>query len=196
MTLATTRSYQQLGQVRLLLRDLIHRALPRRLVRPPAQKFRPVAKAVAGEMIVSNFDHELRLERLPPRGAAGRPSARTAGRAAGEPGRRDELLELEGERLLLDAVDGRGEAHVVQKPILAIGPELELANHRIALVVAETPDHAVRAAIVLLLLHSGALARAIVDIAALGDDAVEHGADVLEPRLCLAQSGGGRRQSN
>src|SRR5262245_49954041 len=46
------------------------------------------------------------------------------------------------------------------------------------------------------LLHSGALTRAIIEIAALGDDAVEHGAHVLEPPLCLGQFGGGRRQSN
>src|SRR5262249_30587567 len=67
--------------------------------------------------------------------------------------------------------------------------------HRFALIVAETADYAVRAAIVLHLLHSGALARAIVEIAALGDNAVEHGADVLEPRLCSVHIGGRRRQS-
>jgi hypothetical protein len=107
---AATRSYQQLGQVRPLLRDLIHRALPRRLIWPPAQEFRPVAKALPGEMIVSNFDDEPRLERLPLCRAAGRPSARPARRAASESRPRDEPLELDGERLLrerrIEDVDG------------------------------------------------------------------------------------------
>src|ERR1700745_1490694 len=84
----------------------------------------------------------------------------------------------------------------MQKAILAIEAEQERADHRFALVVTETADHAVRAAIVLHFLHSAALARAIVEIATLGDDAVEHGSDVLEPPLCLAQIGRGRRQSN
>src|SRR5262249_22069788 len=159
----------------------------RRFVGPPAQELRPVAKAVPGEMIVLNFHHELRLERLPLRGAAGRPPARPAGRVAAEPGRRNEPLELEGERFFLAGADGGGEADMVQKAILAIKSEQERADHRFTLVVAETANHAVRAAVVLHLLHSGALARAIVEIAALGDNSVEHGADVLEPRLCLAQ---------
>src|SRR6478735_1749514 len=84
----------------------------------------------------------------------------------------------------------------MQKAILAIEAEQERADDRFALVVTETADHAVRAAIVLHFLHSAALARAIVEIATLGDDAVEHGSDVLEPPLCLAQIGRGRRQSN
>src|ERR1700750_662281 len=83
----------------------------------------------------------------------------------------------------------------MRNDILAIEAEQERADHRFAFVVAETADHAVRAAIVLHFLHSGALARAIVKIATLGDNAVEHGADVLEPSLGLAQFGCGRRQS-
>src|SRR6476469_7991330 len=80
----------------------------------------------------------------------------------------------------------------MQKACLAIEAEQERADHRFALVVTETADHAVRAAIVLHFLHSAALARAIVEIATLGDDAVEHGSDVLEPPLCLAQIGRGK----
>src|SRR6185295_3081810 len=71
----------------------------------------------------------------------------------------------------------------MQKAILAIKAEQERADHRFALVVTETADHAVRAAIVLHFLHSAALARAIVEIATLGDDAVEHGSDVLATAL-------------
>src|SRR4029453_2187771 len=52
------------------------------------------------------------------------------------------------------------------------------------------------AAVVFSLLHSGALARAIVEIAALRDDAVEHSSDVLEPRLGFTQPPRGRRETN
>src|SRR5262249_24546251 len=75
-------------------------------------------------------------------------------------------------------------------------PEQERTDHRFAFVVAKPADDTVRAAVVLDFLHSAALARAIVEIAALGDDAVEHGADILKPALGLAQLGGGGGQSN
>src|SRR5262249_57482458 len=106
-------------------------------------------KAGGGERMGRRLDQEVRVEGLPLRGAAGRPSARAAGRVAAEPGRRNEPLELEGERFLLAAADGRGEAHVMQKAILAIESEQERADHRFALVVTETTDHAVCTAIVL-----------------------------------------------
>ena len=72
----------------------------------------------------------------------------------------------------------------------------ERADHRFAFVVPEAANHAVGAAVVLDLLHAGAFTRAIVEIAALGDDAVEQGANVLEPALCFAQVGRGGRQPN
>ena len=53
-----------------------------------------MTEAPAGEMIVADLDHELRLERLPFRRTLGRPAARSAGRVAGEAGRRDELFQL------------------------------------------------------------------------------------------------------
>src|SRR5262249_15020680 len=142
--------------------------------------------------VVANLDHELRFQRLPLRRAAGGPSARTARRATGEPRRRDEFLELQRERLFVGRRDRRGEAHVVEEAVLAVGAEQEGADHGFALVVPEAPDHAVGAAIVLDLLHPAAFARAIVEIAALGDDAVEQRANVFEPALCFAQAGRGR----
>src|SRR5262245_19447708 len=151
---------------------------------------------MSGKMVVLNFDHELGLERLPLRRTAGGPSARAPRRVAGESGWRDESFQLASERLLVAAANGRGETDVMQKAVIAIEPEQERADHRFALVVAETADHAVGAAVVLDLLHSAALARAIVEITALGDDAVEHGADILKPTLGLAELGGGGGQSN
>src|SRR5262249_1183864 len=176
--------------------DLIHGALSRRFVGPPAQKFGSVAKPMSGKMVVLNFDHELGLERLPLRRTTGGPSARASRRVAGESGWRDESFHLASERLLVAAANGRGETNVMQKAVIAIEPEQERTDHRFAFVVAKPADDTVRAAVVLDFLHSAALARAIVEIAALGDDAVEHGADILKTALGLAQLGGGGGQSN
>src|SRR5262249_20552390 len=151
---------QELREICLLLRELVHGALARRFVGPPAQKFRSVAETVSGKMVVANLDHELRFQRLPLRRAAGGPSAWTVGRAAGDSRRRAESLEFQRERLLVGRRDRRGEAHVVQEAILAVEAEQERSDHGFALVIPETADHAVGAAIVFDLLHAGALARA------------------------------------
>src|SRR5690348_18388469 len=92
------RGIQEPHQVRLLLLHLLERALARRLVGPPAQELRAVTKAIAGKMVVADFDHKLRLERLPFGRALRRPAARATRRIAGESRRRDQLLELLGQR--------------------------------------------------------------------------------------------------
>src|ERR1700754_2102878 len=56
---------QQLHRIDGLLLQLIQRALPRRLVRAPAQDGGAVTKTVAAEMIVADLDNQLRLERTP-----------------------------------------------------------------------------------------------------------------------------------
>src|SRR5262249_32105755 len=84
----------------------------------------------------------------------------------------------------------------MQKTVIAIEAEQQRADDGLALVVAEAADHTIRAAIVLDLLHSGTVARAVFQVAALGDDAVEHYANVFEPSFCFAQLGRRRRQSN
>src|ERR1044071_6541982 len=53
---------------------LIERALFGSLVRPPAQQPRAMAKAVAGEVVVFNFNHEFGAERLPFVGASRAPT--------------------------------------------------------------------------------------------------------------------------
>src|SRR2546430_12375356 len=88
--------------------------LPRRLVGPPAPEFRSVPKAVSGKMVVSNFDHELRLERFPHSRAIGRPSARAAWGTARKPGWCDQSFELACELLLVAPANRRGEADVMQ----------------------------------------------------------------------------------
>src|SRR4051794_34138882 len=64
--------------------DLAHRALPRRLVRTPAQESGPMTKPPAGEVIVLDLDDELRRQWLPLRRTLGTPAAWPARRLAGE----------------------------------------------------------------------------------------------------------------
>src|SRR5262249_26910671 len=56
--------------------DLVHGALPRRLVRSPAQQLRAVTKTAPTEVVVTDLDHKLRLKRLPLRRTFRRPTAR------------------------------------------------------------------------------------------------------------------------
>src|SRR5687768_9776702 len=67
----------KLGGAQFML-QLIHPALPGRLVRAPAEQAGAVAEAVAGHLIVEYFDHQLGLERLPLGRSRGGPSAGAA----------------------------------------------------------------------------------------------------------------------
>jgi hypothetical protein len=49
----------------VLPEKLVHRELTRRLVRPPAKQVRAMPEAVAGEMVVLNFDDQLGLQVQP-----------------------------------------------------------------------------------------------------------------------------------
>src|SRR5687768_5392388 len=111
---------QQPHQISALLPDLLHRALHRRLVRPPAHEPRAVPEPLAAEMVVADLDHESGLERLPFPRAFGGPAARSTRRVAGETRRRDQLYELFRQRLLLRRLDGRREADMVQQAFIVI----------------------------------------------------------------------------
>ena len=63
---------------------LRRRALRGLLVGAPAQEFRPVAKATAGEMVELHFNHQLGIERFPLAGAFAAPPARASGCFSGE----------------------------------------------------------------------------------------------------------------
>jgi hypothetical protein len=69
----------------------------------------------------------------------------------------------------------------MQSALVIVESEQQRAHDRFAFVVAETADNDVRGAVILDLLHAAAVARAIFEVAALGDDAVERRADALEP---------------
>src|ERR1700704_1464524 len=186
---------QQLHQIPLLLLHLIHRALLRRFVGPPAQQARAVAETVAREVVVADLDHELRLERHPFAGTFGRPAAPAARLVAGEAGLPDQLFELFGQRRLFARLDGGGEADMGEQGRPVIEPEQQRAHDLLAFVVAEAADPAVGAAIILDLLHAAAVAGRIGDVAALGDDAVERRADPLEPAFRLGEPHGGGREA-
>src|SRR5512132_3875806 len=98
---------------------LIDRARPRRLVGPPTQEFRAVAETPAGEMVVLNFNHELRVERFPFAAAFGAPATRPARRSAGETaallGWLLQLLDLRGQLFTLVRGQGGAEANVMEQ---------------------------------------------------------------------------------
>src|SRR6478752_6265843 len=94
----STFSRQQLLRVDSFLLQLIEGALAWRLVRPPAQDRGAVTKSLAAEMVVGDFDDQLRLERTPLRRAIGRPSARAARGIAGKSGFGDQRLKLGRQR--------------------------------------------------------------------------------------------------
>src|SRR5215208_6867849 len=54
---------------------LVEPALPRRLVRPPAQQCGAVPEPAFGHMVEADFDDEFGAERLPFAGALGAPAA-------------------------------------------------------------------------------------------------------------------------
>src|SRR5262249_43294261 len=62
--------------------------------------------------------------------------------------------------------------------------------------ITKAADDAVGAAVNLDLLHAGAVARAVLEVTAFGDDAVERRASAAEPSLRIAQSRCCRRQPN
>ena len=71
---------------RSLAVQLLEGALARRLVRPPAHDLRPVAEAIAGDVIVAYLHHQFRLQRRPFGRTLGAPAAGASGRIAGETG--------------------------------------------------------------------------------------------------------------
>src|SRR4051812_29657295 len=109
--------------------DLIHRALLRRLVRSPAEKLRAVAEPPLGEVVVLNFDDQLRVERFPFAAALGAPARRAARRAAGEAAALlsclAQLFDFGRQVRALLGGECRAEADVVEQSVAIIQPEQE-----------------------------------------------------------------------
>src|SRR3954468_11109945 len=94
--------------------ELLERALRRRLVGAPAQKFGAVPEAIPGDVIEADLDHQLRTQRLPLAAAFGTPAARTAGRLAGKSGRLAQRFQPLGQCAAVVIGDGRGEADMIE----------------------------------------------------------------------------------
>ena len=90
------RFAQEAERAAAALFDLVHGALAGRFIRTPAHEPGAVAEAATGEMVVGDFDDELRIERFPLSGAFGGPATRSAGSAAGEAGRFAQSFEFFG----------------------------------------------------------------------------------------------------
>ena len=153
--------------------DLLHGALPWRFFRAPAEESRAVTEAASGEVIELNFDHQPGSERLPLRGTSGAPAAGASGGFAREAGGLDQLLQFPGQGKAIVLVDRRGEADVIELAFVVVETQQERADQRLRFEIAEASDYAVGGALFLDLLHPGALAGLVGQIAALGDYAIE-----------------------
>src|SRR5205085_5628093 len=149
-------------------------------------------------VVVRDFDHALRTQRLPAQVLAAIPSAGAAGHALARLfgflpvtprvtverslAQRRELLH---ELLAHDVAERRGDADVMERAVVIVEAEQERADHRAraVLVPAKARDDAVGRARVLDLDHR-ALARLVRRVEPLGHDAVEPRAfEALEPVL-------------
>ena len=93
---------QQAKQIRLLLRELIHRTLCGRFVGSPPKQLGAMAETIAGDMIVADFDDEYGLKRMPDVLFALIPATGPPGSRSGEARRCDELLQLICQRWSVD----------------------------------------------------------------------------------------------
>src|SRR5688572_3675148 len=176
-------SVEQDERRRLVACQLVHRALARWLVRAPAHEPGAVSKPPAGEMVVLHLDYQPGREWLPLGRALCAPPAWTTGRLTSEAGLPDQLFDFLGQRFLVLVPDARPEADVVQQTLVVVKSEEQRADQLTPGGVAKSADHAVDGAKLLHFHHPAPLARAIRFVELLGDDAVETGADTVEPAL-------------
>src|SRR6476660_7573414 len=90
-------------------RDLIERALSRRLIGPPAEQMRAMPKAIAREVVVLNFDDQLRPQRLPLGAAFRAPATRAARSAARKTRRLNQRLHELGDFFSVSRFEARSE---------------------------------------------------------------------------------------
>src|SRR3954453_11727306 len=100
--------------------DLIHGALSRRLVWPPADDLGAVPETVAREVVVGHLYHQLRVDRFPfPRPLCA-PTARSTWRIAGETRRLAQGFELFRQSFALAGLERGSEADMMKKPVVVI----------------------------------------------------------------------------
>ena len=79
-----------------------------------------MAKPAATEMIILNFNHELRFQGFPFARLFGTPATGSAGFVAGEPWRRNQRFEFFGQLFLFGFIEARGVANMMQQPRFVI----------------------------------------------------------------------------
>src|SRR5690349_9632332 len=103
----------QFGWPHLAL-NLIERALRRRLVGPPAQKLRAMAKTVIADVIVAYLRNQLRRQGLPFARAFRAPARRATRCPPGESRRLAQALQLLCQRDPIDLRETGRESHVIE----------------------------------------------------------------------------------
>jgi hypothetical protein len=86
------------------------------------------------------------------------PSAQTTRRFPSETGRLDHVLQRLRQLLAVFVADGRGEAHMVQQTLVIVKAEQQGSDKLLLSEIAKTSDHTICRALLLDLLHPGALA--------------------------------------
>src|SRR6185503_20105581 len=105
-----------------------------------------MAEAVAGDVVIAYLDHQFCAKRLPLGRTRCAPATRSPWRIAGEAGRGHKLFQTLGEGRLFSVGEGRGEADMVQKPILVVEPQQQRSHQLSPGLVAETAYYAISSA--------------------------------------------------
>ncbi len=152
-----------------------------------------MAKPIAGEMIVLHLDDQLGFQGFPFRGALRAPAAGSTRRIACEPRWSDKLLEAPSESWFFLAGECRREPDVMKQARPVIQAEQEGSDlAAVAFVTKAAHDTIGRAAI--LDLQHGALAGAVGQVQAFGDNPIKGCLAVVEPLFGVAQLTGDGRQ--
>jgi hypothetical protein len=104
-------------------RQLLERALLWRLVEPPSHQARAVTEAIAGDVIIAHFNHELGAKRLPLGGPRRAPAAWTAWRVSREAGRGHKPFQAFGKGRLFVVGESRGKAHMMKETFVVVEAE-------------------------------------------------------------------------
>src|SRR3954447_10089043 len=99
---------------------LVHRALLRGLVRTVTMDLCSVPESAAGEMIIGDFDHNLRIDRLPFAGSFRAPAARPAGSIPSESRFLPERLELFREGRAFGRLKSGRKPDVMEQAIIVV----------------------------------------------------------------------------
>src|SRR5207244_7164513 len=114
---------QQRERFALAMLDLVHGALAWHFVGTPAQDFRSMPKTPAGEMIICDFDHDLRSDRFPLASPLRTPTTRAARRVTCESRWFSQRLEFFCQSAAVACFKGGRETDMVKQSIIAVQSE-------------------------------------------------------------------------